>query len=121
MKKMVMVLMCVMVLSAAVTINEANALPAFGDWYNVSIQSVGAAPNAPYNFYFIFCTSSDALWTGPRSFLVDSTNVNNKTMLAALLTAYASGNNASLFMPGFTNASPPPQNTFVSAAVAGLL
>jgi hypothetical protein len=116
----VMVLLCVMVMASVAISNEASAaVPAFADWYNVTAVSVGALPS--FNFYFIFCTSNDTLWTGVRCYLVDSSNPATKAVLAAGLTGYASGGQLSLYIPGFSNASPPPANTFVSGVVAGSL
>ena len=122
MKKMAMVLLCVMVLSAVAIGNEANAaLPAFPDWYNCTVLSAGSLPSAPFGFYFVFVTSNDALWTGARAFLMNATDPVTKTAYAAALTGYASGGQCSLYIPGFSNASPPPQNTFVQGVNAGTL
>lgn len=117
-----MVLLCVMVLSAVAIGNEANAaLPAFPDWYNCTVLSTGSLPSAPFGFYFVFVTSNDALWTGARAFLMNATDPATKTAYAAALTGYASGGQVSLYIPGFSNASPPPQNTFVQGVNAGSL
>lgn len=118
MKKMAMVLLCVIVLSTLAIGSQANAaVPAYADWYNVTATSCGAMTT----FYFVFVTSNDALWTGVRLFLIDGTNAATKTILAASLTGYASGGQLSLYIPGYSNASPPPANTFVTGVVAGSL
>ena len=41
MKKMAMVVLCVMVLSTVAIVNEAAATTANPDWYNCTIQSAG--------------------------------------------------------------------------------
>jgi hypothetical protein len=114
MKKMAMVLLCVVVLSALAIGSESNATPTYPGWYNVTLVSAGALPT--YNFYFLFATSSDASWTGNRVFLIDASNPATKAALAAALTAYSSSGQASLYMP--TSIEP---NTFVEGVVAGTL
>jgi hypothetical protein len=97
MKKMAMVLVCVMLLSTLAISTESNATAANPDWYNVSINSCGALN---YGLYFVFCTSTDspAAWTGQRLFLMDGANANSKAMLAAGLTGNANSSGA-LYMP----------------------
>jgi hypothetical protein len=111
MKKMAMVLVCVMLLSVLAIGSEANATTANPDWYNVTIQSCGAVGG----LYFIFCTSNDTLWTGQRIFLMDATNTANKSLLAASLTGQANGGSAALYMPGGV----PAAGSFVVGVGAG--
>jgi len=113
MKKMAKVLLCVMVLSTLAIGSQANAAPpAFAGWYNCTVSSAGSLGS----FYFMFVTNNDAVWTGARTFLIDAANPATNTMLAALLTGYASGGQVSLYLPGGTAA-----NSFVSGVVAGSL
>ena len=112
MKKMAMVLFCVMVLSALAIGSESNATVANPGWYNVTIQSCGALPVA--NFYFLFATSNDASWTGSRVFVMDAANVQNKAALAGVLTGYSSSGQCALYLPDSVAAG-----TFVQGAGAG--
>ena len=118
MKKMVMVVLCVMVMAAmAIDVGPAAAA-AVPPWYNVTLSACAAMPN----FYFLFCTSDDAVWTGTRVFLMDATNPATKPMLAAALTGFASSGKGSVWIPGFGGASdPPPANSFAQAVSAGSL
>ena len=111
MKKMAMVLACVMLLSVLAIGSEVNATGANPDWYNVTIQSVGAVGG----LYFVFCTSNDTLWAGQRMFLMDAANAANKSLLASALTGQASGGQAALYMPGGV----PPQGAFIIGVGAG--
>jgi hypothetical protein len=101
MKKMMMVLVCVMLLSGLAIGNEANATTANPGWYNVIINSAGALT---YNLGFIFATSSITAWPGQRLFLIDltpdpSTGASaGKALLAAALTGNANQTGA-LYMP----------------------
>jgi hypothetical protein len=116
MKKMVMVLACVMLLSAFAIGGEALAAPpAFADWYNCTVLSVGSFSS---NAYFIFVTNNDAVWAGPRVFLMDGAQPGTKSMLATALTGYAGTGQVSLYMPPPAGVAP---NTFVSAVLAGSL
>ena len=113
MKKMAMVLVCVMLLSALAIGSESNATPTNPDWYNVTINSCGALD---YNLYFIFATSTltpTPAWSGQRVFLMDGANVNNKALLAAALTGQAGGSGA-LYMPNGIGAG-----AFVTGAGSG--
>ena len=113
MKKMAMVLVCVMLLSALAISSESNATAANPDWYNVSLQSCGALNN---NLYFIFCTSTltpNPAWTGQRIFLMDGSNPACKALLAAGLTGVANGSGA-LYLPGTIAAG-----TYVTGVGAG--
>ncbi len=121
MKKMAMVVLCVMVLSVVAAVgSEAIAAPTNTDWYNCTAVSVGALP-APWNFYFVFATNNDSWWTGSRLFFLDSTNLAAKAMLATVLTGYASGGNVALYIPGYSNSAvnPPPANTVVTGVGSG--
>ncbi len=119
MKKLLMVVLCVMMLSAAVTVNDASATTANPDWYNCTLQSAGAAGG----FYFVFATCAgtggSASWTDSRVYLIDnSPGGQGKAMLAAALTAFAGGGAAALAFPGFGNANVPAA-TFIGAVAAG--
>jgi hypothetical protein len=111
MKKMAMVLVCVMLLSVLAIGSESNATTANPDWYNVNIQSCGAVGG----LYFVFCTSVDSLWTGQRIFLMDATNPANKSLLASALTGQAGGGLGALYMPGGI----PPSGAFIVGVGAG--
>ena len=97
MKKMAMVLVCVMLLSALAISSESNATVLNADWYNVTINSSGALT---YNIFFVFATSTLATpaWTGQRVFLMDGSNPACKALLAAGLTGVANGSGA-LYLP----------------------
>ena len=112
MKKMAMVLVCVMLLSALAISSESNATVANPDWYNVTVNSCGALT---YNLYFIFATSTLATpaWTGQRLFLIDGVNPAGKALLAAGLTGVANGAGA-LYLPTTIAA-----NTYVIGVGAG--
>ena len=122
MKKMAMVLLlCVMVLSVMAIDNEANALPAFPGWFNCTVVSCGALPNAPFGVYFLFVTSNDNLWTGSRYFYMNANDPNTKSQFAAALTGYASGGQVSLLFLNNSTANPPVQGTFADGVNAGSL
>ncbi len=123
MKKMAMVVLCVMVLSVVAAIgNEAVAAPTNTDWYNCTAVSVGALP-APWNFYFVFATNNDGWWANSRLFFIDATNAAAKPMLATLLTGYASGGAVALYIPGFSwsAVNPPPTNTVITGVAGGAM
>ena len=111
MKKMAMVLACVMLVSVLAIGSESNATTANPDWYNVTIQSCGAVGG----LYFVFCTSVDTLWTGQRMFLMDAENPANKALLASALTGQANSGAAALYMPGGV----PPAGAFIVGVGAG--
>lgn len=100
MKKMAMVLLCVMVLSSAIIVNESAATTANPDWFNCTMQSAGVVGA----FGFVFVTSAGTGGTTPFTtstlYAFDATTVNGKAMLAAALTAYASGGAVALYFPG---------------------
>lgn len=111
MKKMAMVLVCVMLLSVLAIGSQANATTANPDWYNVTIQSTGSVGG----LYFIFCTSVNTLWTGQRMFLIDAANAAAKSQLAAALTGLANSGAAALYSPGGV----PPAGGFMVGVGAG--
>lgn len=113
MKKMAMVLMCVMVLSG-MAIGSANATVANPGWFNVTLVSCGSLPS--FNVYVITATSNDNTWAGQRVFLMDATNAALKTSFATALTGYSSGGQAAIYLPN-TQAA----NTFIDGVYAGTL
>jgi hypothetical protein len=119
MKKMAVVVLCVVMLSMVVAVNESAATTANPDWYNCAIQSTGASGA----FYFVFATCAGvggtASWADSRVFLIDNAaGGQGKAMLAAVLTGYASSGAVALAFPGFGNADVP-AGTFIGAAGAG--
>lgn len=119
MKKMAMVVLCVMMVSAVGIVNNAAATTLNPDWYNCTLQSAGAAGQ----FYFVFATCAGvggtASWVDSRVFLIDNAPTGQgKAMLAAALTAAAGSGAAALAFSGFGNANVP-AGTFVSAVSAG--
>jgi hypothetical protein len=114
MKRIAMVLVCVMVLSALAIGGVANATVANPGWYNVTLVSIGSLPS--YGLYVITCSSDDTTWTGNRVFLMDATNQAMKTSLAAALTGYSVSGKASIYLPT-TQAA----NTFFDGVYAGTL
>jgi hypothetical protein len=114
MKKMVMVLACVMVLSAFAMSNDANAAPPTDPgWYNCAIVTTGAFT---VNAYFMLVTSNDGIWANNRVFLIDGSGAAGKSMLATALTAYSNGASVALYMPTTQAAY-----TYPEAVVAGLM
>ena len=114
MKKMAMVLVCVMLLSAlAIGSDAVAAPPPFPGWYNCKVISVGSFT---VNAYFIFASNNDGAWTGNRVFLMDGVQPGTKAMLATALTGYAGTGEVSLYLP--TSIA---ENTFVQAVLAGSL
>ena len=119
MKKVAMVVLCVVMLSMVAFGNEAAATTANPDWYNCTIQSAGGSGA----FYFVFATCAGvggtSSWTDSRVFLIDnSATGQGKAMLAAVLTAYASGGQCALAFPGSGSAAVP-AGTFIGAVGAG--
>ena len=97
MKKLAMVLVCVLVLSALTFSSAANATTANPGWYNVTVTYIGALPT--FGFYSLTATSSDTSWNGTRIFLIDATNPETKSMLATALTGYANGGAVAVYLP----------------------
>ena len=114
MKKMAMVLICVMVLAALAIGSKANATAANPGWYNITVTSVGALP--AFNIYTITATSNDATWTSTHIFLLDSTIPDTKSALATALTAYSNGGLAAIYLPNSQATG-----TFTNAVNAGTL
>jgi hypothetical protein len=114
MKKLAMVMVCVMVLSALTIGSVANATTANPGWYNVIVTYIGALPT--YGFYSLTATSSDTSWTGPRIFLIDAANPETKSMLATALTGYANSGGVTLYLPNTIA-----EYTFVGGVGAGAL
>ena len=114
MKKMAMLLACIMVLSALTIGNEANATTVNPGWFNVTLVSCGSLPS--YGLYVITCSSDNATWTGNRVFLLDANNPAVKASFAAALTGYANGGKASIYLPT-TQAA----NTLIDGVYAGTL
>lgn len=112
MKKMVMVLLCVMVLAVFTVGNEAVAAPPAG-WFNCTLNSIGTLPS----FYFLTATdqATPPAFTA-TFFTIDPTGAQAKAYLAAALTGYASGGNVSLYLPNGTAPF-----TQVEGVLAGLL
>lgn len=119
MKKMAMVVVCVMMLSTMAIVNDAAATTINPDWYNCTIQSTGALGTT---FYFVFATCAGVggggSWADSRVFLIDSSAAGpGKALLAGLLTGYASGGQAALYIPGFTAVTTGPP---AASAVVGV-
>ena len=112
MKKMAMVLACVMLLTVLAISSESNATVLNPGWYNVIINSSGALTS---NLFFLFATSTLATpaWPGQRLFLMDGANPACKALLAAGLTGVANGAGA-LYLPTTIAA-----NTYVTGVGAG--
>jgi hypothetical protein len=111
MKKMAMVLVCVMLLSAFAIGSAAVAAVPPG-WYNCTVTSVGIVPAG--NYYFVVAQNPDGGWVGSQSFLIDSTTAAAKTLLATILTGYSGTGQVALFLPDGVG-----QFAFVQAVVAG--
>jgi hypothetical protein len=114
MKKMVMILLCVMLLSALAIGGESNATTANPGWYNCTINSVGADTSGTY--YIVNATSSDTTWAGVRVFFVDGLAAGGKGMLATILTGYASSGSVALYLPSSQN-----PYTYIGAVTAGVM
>jgi len=121
MKKMAMVVLCVMMLSTVVIVNDAAATTLNPDWYNCVVQSAGGL-NPIYGFCFATCagTGGGGAWADSRVFLIDTTTTQGRALLASVLTGYASGGTAALYIPGFTAVpTGPPLGNFISGVGAG--
>jgi hypothetical protein len=106
MKKMVMVLLCVLMLSA---LGIGNAVAVTPPWYNCNIDATGAI--GPW--YFVFATSPGN-WTGSQQFILDATDPQMKAVFASLLTAKANMTDAAIYAP--SGVAP---NSFITGATVG--
>ncbi len=100
MKKMAMVLLCVVMLSMAVVVDESGATTANPDWFNVTVQNVGITGNLGFIFATCAGTGGTPSWTDSRFYGYDASTPAGKAMLAAALTGYASGGSLAVQFPG---------------------
>ena len=73
MKKMAMVVLCVMMLSTVAIVNDAAATTVNPDWYNCAVQSCGALTT--FGFVFATCAGvgGGGTWADSRVFVIDTT------------------------------------------------
>lgn len=120
MKKMAAVVLCVMVLSMAFVVNESAATTLTPDWFNCTLQNAGVLSTLGFVFATCAGTGGGPSWTDSRFFGYDASSPSGKAMLAAALTAYASGGSAAILFPGQQGtAGGPPAGTTPAAIAAG--
>lgn len=120
MKKMAVVVLCVVMLSMAVAVNESAATTLNPDWFNVTVQNVGVLQTL--GFLFATCAGAGGTqsWTDSRFFGYDSSTAAGKAMLAAALTGYASGGTLAVQFPGQQGTvGGPPAGSVPTAIAAG--
>ena len=122
MKKMAVVLLCVVMLSMAVAVNESAATTLNPDWFNLTVQNAGVLQTL--GFFFATCagTGGTPSWTDSRFYGYDSSTPTGKAMLAAALTGYASGGTFAVWFPGQQgNAGGVPVGAVPGAIAAGTM
>jgi hypothetical protein len=113
MKKMAMVLICVMVLSTlALSSNPVEAVSPYPDWFNCTVTNCGLVFG---NVYFVHVTTVDGQWQGTNTFFIDAADASSKAAYASMLTAYANNGQVSLYIPS-QSVTP---NTFISGCTVG--